>query len=161
MLPEARRSPAAGRVQTPLSAACLERRAVSRGPRREAACHTVHLLNTRGCRAHPRLLPAHETRGPRSPVFPELLAGSPREGGRMASAQGACMCAYHVALSGHGAESRRWGHGRDRLCVSVTCSEGDGVWLRNHVGTGGKSRVSDPFLRAVLNKTSETKNARG
>lgn len=79
----------------------------------------------------------------------------------MASTQGTCMCAYHVALSGHGAESRRRGRGRDRLCVSVTSSERDGVRLRNHVGTGGKSRVSDPFPRAVLNKTSETKNARG
>jgi len=66
-------------------------------------------------------------------VFPELPAGSPQEAGRMARAQGACMCAYCVALSGHGAENRRRGRGGDHLCVSVTCSEGDGARLGNQM----------------------------
>lgn len=43
------------------------------------------------------------------------------------------MCAYRVPPSGHGAAGRRWGRGRDHLCVSVTRSEGRGVRLRNQM----------------------------
>lgn len=80
-----------------------------------------------------RPLPGCRAPSPGSPVFPELPAGSPQEAGRRARAQGACMCAYRVAPSGHGAEGRRRGRGRDHLCVSVTRSEGRGVWLRNQM----------------------------
>lgn len=93
-------------------------------------------------------------------MFPELPAGSPQEAGRRARAQGACMCAYRVAPSGHGAEGRRRGRDRDHLCVSVTRSEGRGVRLSEpDVGAGVRAHGGDPSTSAVLNEVFGTKRS--